>query len=442
MTHLTKLRGNPMRWFRRKDGHAPESGESAREQPPCETSASSPCNRDEAVTEGKAGRVQRWIQGLWKKHDLSVEDTAADRTAQDQEDRFAAAWIGRVLCRSEALPNAQGEAAPSAADSSCDGREGESEPSEQEVEQTRSRLAQAFVAGIRKISDQGDRDDVLHWFVDARDVLDSGRSQKEIAKDLYTMVDSKRMGKLIANMAVTTVRNYKDSDLPLSMKVALPVTAVGAAIFGLQGAGLAAFGGAIGVPVVLLLFLGTAGVAAIIEALVKDKSSMEPVTCLVITLLALEQARRLRKDLAVALREDAEVPRRAETSGRGKALLDELRAMDPFDFERHVMWLCEKRLGHPAGVTRKSRDNGFDGYVAHPDGLIIVQCKRYNADNAVGSPEIQQFKGVIEEQEAARGYFVTTGRFTHAAQESASRSDKVILVDCDELVAWHDNEGP
>lgn len=127
-----------------------------------------------------------------------------------------------------------------------------------------------------------------------RPVLDSGRSRKEIAKDLYAMLDTKRMGKLIANMAVTTVRNYGDSDLPLSIKVALPAAAVGAAIFGLQGAGVAAFGGAMGVPVVLLLFLGTAGVAAIIEAFVKDKSSIEPATRLVMTLLALELERRGR----------------------------------------------------------------------------------------------------------------------------------------------------
>ncbi len=408
-----------MRWFRRKDGLVLESSESAREGPPRETAVSSPGDR------GEAGWALRWIQRLWRKDKLPVEDAAADRTEQDQEDRFAATWIRRVLSRSEALPHAQGGAAPS----------------EQEVQQTRSRLAQAFVAGIRKISNQADRDDVLHWFVDARDVLDSGRSRKEIAKDLYAMVDSKRMGKLIANMAVTTVRNYGDSDLPLSIKVALPVAAVGAAIFGLQGAGLAAFGGATGVPVVLLLFLGTAGVAAIIEAFVKDKSSIEPATRLVMTLLALELGRRLRKDLAVALRKDPEVPRRAQTSGRGEGLLDELRAMDPFDFERHVMSLCEKRYGHPAGVTRKTRDKGFDGYVAHPDGLIIVQCKRYNADNAVGRPENQQFKGVVEEQQAARGCFVTTGRFTREAQESSSLSDKAILVDGDELVGWHDNEG-
>lgn len=424
-----------MSWFRRRDAQALESTKSAREGPLFETPASSPGDRDEAVFEGKAGRRQPWIQRLWKKK------APDDRTAEHEEERFAAASIRRVLSRSEALPRAQDGTGPLPADSSCHGRGGESEPSKQEVEQTRSRLAQAFVTGIRKISDQCDRDDVLHWFVDARDILDSGRSRKDIAKDLYAMVDTKRMGKLVVNMAVTAVRNYKDSDLPLSIKVALPVTAVGVAIFGLQGAGLAAFGGAIGVPVVLLLFLGTAGVTAIIEAFVKDKSSMEPATRLVMTLLSLELARRIRKDLAVALRMDPEVPRRAQTSGRGEGLLDELRAMDPFDFERHVMWLCEKRYGHPAGVTRKSRDKGFDGYVAHPDGLIIVQCKRYSADSAVGRPEIQRFKGVIEEQEAARGCFVTTGRFTYEAQESASQSSKVILVDGHELVGWHANEG-
>jgi hypothetical protein len=77
-------------------------------------------------------------------------------------------------------------------------------------------------------------------------------------------------------------------------------------------------------------------------------------------------------------------------------------------------------------------------YVFHPDGVIVVQCKRYGVDNAIGRPTIQQFKGVIEEQRAYRGYFVTTSRFTDEATESASKSDCIVLVDGNELIRWHE----
>jgi restriction system protein len=68
---------------------------------------------------------------------------------------------------------------------------------------------------------------------------------------------------------------------------------------------------------------------------------------------------------------------------------------------------------------------------------MITQCKRNSTDNKVGRPTIQQFKGVIEEQNALRGYVVTTSTFTEEATESAELSDKLVLVDMDLLVRWH-----
>jgi len=68
---------------------------------------------------------------------------------------------------------------------------------------------------------------------------------------------------------------------------------------------------------------------------------------------------------------------------------------------------------------------------------MIVQCKRNSNDNKVGRPTIQQFKGVIEEQNALRGYVVTTSTFTEEARESAELSEKIVLVDLDALVRWH-----
>lgn len=58
-------------------------------------------------------------------------------------------------------------------------------------------------------------------------------------------------------------------------------------------------------------------------------------------------------------------------------------------------------------------------------------------DNKVGRPTVQQFKGVIEEQNAQRGYIVTTSTFTEEARLSAQLSNKLVLVDIDDLVKWH-----
>jgi predicted type IV restriction endonuclease len=66
-----------------------------------------------------------------------------------------------------------------------------------------------------------------------------------------------------------------------------------------------------------------------------------------------------------------------------------------------------------------------------------VQCKRNAEDNLVGSPVIQQFKGVIEENNAWRGYIVTTSYFTKNAIDSASKSNKLKLIDITELLNWH-----
>jgi restriction system protein len=222
----------------------------------------------------------------------------------------------------------------------------------------------------------------------------------------------------------------------LALKIALPITAVGTAIVGAQGAGIAAFGGAIGAPVALLLFLGTAGATSIIEAFIRDRSIRDPLTKLMLTFVAFETSRRAKKELLAAMRADAMTPMRTVVPDDELQLREFLFQMDPIAFERHVMSFFEAS-GHPTGLTPRSNDFGVDGYVFHPDGIVVVQCKRYGADNAVGRPAIQQFKGVVEEQKAFRGYVVTTSRFTDEAQESAAKSNRIVLVDGVLLAKWH-----
>jgi hypothetical protein len=311
----------------------------------------------------------------------------------------------------------------------------EQELTELEVSSLKGRVVRALVAGIRRVSSASDREEIIRWFLNAREILGRDSPKKEIARALYDSVDTKRFANLLGNLVLTSVRNYKDSKLPLPLKVSLPVTMAGAAVFGLEGAGLAIFGGAIGLPVVLLLFLGTAGVTAVVEAFIKDKDVRDPLTKLLLAMVQLETARRAKKELLDALRAEVMIPQRAEVPDDPEALLPTLLNMDPVAFERHIMTFFER--DGQAAMTAKSNDFGVDGFVTTDEGIIVVQCKRYSLDHPVGRPAIQQFKGVIEEQEALKGYFVTTSRFTQEAHGSAGKSSKLVLVDGEALVRWH-----
>ncbi|MFO1002295.1 MAG: hypothetical protein U0936_18360, partial [Planctomycetaceae bacterium] len=220
----------------------------------------------------------------------------------------------------------------------------------------RAGIAQSLITAIRSISSERDRDEILRWFIDARQVLSNADLTKsEAASQMYKSVDTLRAGKLMANIAVTSLQNYKASSLPLALKVALPVTALGTAIFGAQGAGIAAFGSAMGAPVALLLFLGTAGATSIIEAFIRDRSVRDPLTKLMLTFVAFETSRRAKKELLAAMRADAMTPLRATVPDEDLPLLEFLLQMDPILFERHVMSFFEQ-CGHPTGLTARSND--------------------------------------------------------------------------------------
>ena len=305
------------------------------------------------------------------------------------------------------------------------------------VDATRDSLVAALIAGVRAISNERDRDDVLKWFANAEHILSQSETKGVVAKQLYRSVSSRRLAELLFNTAKTSINNYRGTNLPLALKIALPVTAIAAAVLGAKGAGIVAFGTGVGLPVVLLLFLGVVGVGTILEAFVKDPTVRDPLTRLLVTFSQLEAQRRADKAFLDALRADAMVPQRSDVPAESALLVSHLREMDPVAFERHVMSFFEKQ-GHPVGLTARSNDFGVDGYVCHPDGLIVVQCKRNSEDNAVGRPIVQQFKGVIEEQKAYRGYIVTTSRFTEEARSSAEQNDRIRLIDWQELLVWHE----
>ncbi len=118
-------------------------------------------------------------------------------------------------------------------------------------------------------------------------------------------------------------------------------------------------------------------------------------------------------------------------------LLQKVLEMSPNFFEKLVLDLLlnmgfgskNKEL---AFVTPASHDNGVDGVIPE-DALgldnIYIQAKRYT-DNAVQKQEIQKFIGALDEQNATKGVFITTSKFSSGAKDTASRaSKKIVLID-------------
>lgn len=101
-------------------------------------------------------------------------------------------------------------------------------------------------------------------------------------------------------------------------------------------------------------------------------------------------------------------------------LLSTLKEMAPDAFER----LCQRILRESGftkvEVTGRSDDGGIDGIGVLRVNLIsfkiVFQCKRYR--DSVGSAAIREFRGSVVGK-ADKGLFMTTGRFTRAAQNDA-----------------------
>jgi restriction system protein len=186
----------------------------------------------------------------------------------------------------------------------------------------------------------------------------------------------------------------------------------------------------------LLVFLGAAGITSIIEAVVTSPEARTHIADIIDVIIEDERLRRTSAQMKAAMKEQPMDPTRFAMPVEEMALRQYLLSMDPFSFEQHSMSFFH-RAGLEAWVTRKSNDFGVDGFAVHADGLVVVQCKRNSTENKVGRPTIQQFKGVVEEQNAHCGYVITTSTFTEDAIASAALTSKVVLVAMDDLVRWH-----
>ncbi len=120
-------------------------------------------------------------------------------------------------------------------------------------------------------------------------------------------------------------------------------------------------------------------------------------------------------------------------------LMDEVMKLTPSDFEKLVVKLL-LRMGYGSGidkagfVTPASHDGGIDGIIKEDQlgfSSFYIQAKQWALDSSVSKPEIQKFVGALTGQNAQKGLFITTAKFSPGALDYAKNLSvsKVVLVD-------------
>lgn len=117
-------------------------------------------------------------------------------------------------------------------------------------------------------------------------------------------------------------------------------------------------------------------------------------------------------------------------------LLEKLKSIDPFYFEKVILILL-KKMGYGDFVeTSKTGDGGIDGIINEDKlGLdkIYIQAKRYG-ENKVREKDIRNFIGAMS-GDTQKGVFVTTSTFDQGAIKKANNAHHtIILIDGVKLV--------
>lgn len=86
------------------------------------------------------------------------------------------------------------------------------------------------------------------------------------------------------------------------------------------------------------------------------------------------------------------------------------------------------------GGTRARFDGGIDLKLRKGDQYILVQCKHWNAKQ-VPHNDVHQLLGIMVNEGATGAILISSGEFTKAAIEAATRQGHVQLIDGDELRA-------
>lgn len=100
-------------------------------------------------------------------------------------------------------------------------------------------------------------------------------------------------------------------------------------------------------------------------------------------------------------------------------LIDKLKSVDPYNFERIVTTVMEKMNYDVGTVTPKSHDDGIDGIIDEDElglGEIYLQAKRYS-DKKVDAKDMKDFIATLGTSSVKKGVFITTSDFIESAKK-------------------------
>lgn len=111
--------------------------------------------------------------------------------------------------------------------------------------------------------------------------------------------------------------------------------------------------------------------------------------------------------------------------------LERLRRMDASKFEELVSHLWEIN-GWETKLTSYSSDKGIDVTATKEDIFDkrrhLIQAKRYNENNKIGSETVQKYSGLYQRNEQVdKVFIVTTGYFTKDAKKVAANREVQLL---------------
>ncbi len=120
-------------------------------------------------------------------------------------------------------------------------------------------------------------------------------------------------------------------------------------------------------------------------------------------------------------------------------IMDEVMKLSASGFEKLVVKML-LNMGYGNGiegagtVTQQSNDGGIDGIIKEDQlgfSNIYIQAKQWSPDLTVSKPDIQKFVGALQGQQAQKGLFITTAKFSSGAIQYADNllGVKVVLVD-------------
>jgi CheY-like chemotaxis protein len=114
--------------------------------------------------------------------------------------------------------------------------------------------------------------------------------------------------------------------------------------------------------------------------------------------------------------------------------------MTPREFEELIAELF-RREGFEILLTPISKDGGKDLYAYRIDmlgkSLYAIECKRYRPPRKVGRPIVQQFNGIIEQENLSGGIIATTSYFTKEAKDFVKPIKyRLFLQDFEYIIKW------